>query len=632
MRDRVRAFGSQRTLFVVEELRRDAGRVIVGALIVAAVVVSCADASDRREEPVRSAAQALAWGSAQTLVADDGELGDAFGSAVAMTPDWAVIGARWDDDFGSVSGSAYFLSRDGAGWIQKQKVYASDARMRRGFGAAVAIHAETAIIGTGQGGGDAAYVFTRSGSTWTEQQKLVAGNSLDGFGAAVALDGDTAVVGAPVTSGYRGLAYAFRRTGETWSAQELSASDGAPNDFFGGAVAVRGDVIWVGASRGSSGSGKVYCFVRSGDGWEEKATLVPDGDRSAGDSFGASLSANTTTLLIGSPGENAGSGSAYVFTGGGDTWSQQAKLSPTHGQPMDYFGRGVALEGDLAFVGADGDDTIANWSGAVYVFARVNEAWTLEQKVLSPNARNTDVFGYSIGLAGGRALVGAYGVDWNGAVFAIDYGDHVVPCAAGGECAGAAGCASSEDCASAGAAGAGGVEGEGGAGRPVQTAGLGGVGGAAGSPEAGEGGAEQEGPPQGGSGGHPDAGEGGTGGGDVAGTAGKPGHPAEGGSSALGGRSNGGGLGGRLATAGAAPVSSAGDGAAAGDSDPGNQGGQSGAPASAGGRMPRGTSVVRGGGCGCKAASSQTHESTWLALGLTLAFLRRRRSARRGFS
>ncbi len=53
--------------------------------------------------------------------------------------------------------------------------------------------------------GSAAYVFVKSGGAWTQQARLVPGDGAagDGFGASVAISADTAVVGAPWGTGAR---------------------------------------------------------------------------------------------------------------------------------------------------------------------------------------------------------------------------------------------------------------------------------------------------------------------------------------------------------------------------------------------------------------------------------------------
>ncbi len=62
------------------------------------------------------------------LTASDGAADDYFGFSVAISGDGstAVIGARDDDDRGSISGSAYVFTRSGSSWTQQAKLTASD--------------------------------------------------------------------------------------------------------------------------------------------------------------------------------------------------------------------------------------------------------------------------------------------------------------------------------------------------------------------------------------------------------------------------------------------------------------------------------------------------------------------------
>ncbi len=73
-----------------------------------------------------------------------------------------------------------------------------------GFGYAVAVSGNTAVVGayhTRVGPHSlvegAAYMFVRSGGVWTQQQKLTASDPAtnDGFGNAVSVSGDTALIG-----------------------------------------------------------------------------------------------------------------------------------------------------------------------------------------------------------------------------------------------------------------------------------------------------------------------------------------------------------------------------------------------------------------------------------------------------
>ncbi|MCH7582078.1 MAG: hypothetical protein IIC72_05530, partial [Acidobacteria bacterium] len=70
------------------------------------------------------------------------------------------------------------------------------------------------------------------------------------------------------------------------------------------------------------------------------------------------------------------SGSVYVFTRSGATWTQQAKLTAADAAGGEHFGSSVAISGDTALVGAASDDDAGPLSGSAYVFAHANGAPT----------------------------------------------------------------------------------------------------------------------------------------------------------------------------------------------------------------------------------------------------------------
>jgi hypothetical protein len=203
------------------------------------------------------------WSEQQKLTASDAAWNDDFGTSVALSGDTAVVGAPFDDDAGSASGSAYVFVRSGTRWSQQQKLTASDAAPNDDFGLAVALSGDTAVVGAEN---NSAYVFVRSGTRWSEQQKLTASDAAAGaggfFGNSVAVSGDTAVVGAYAdvdAGGDSGAAYVFVRSGTRWSEQQkLTASDAAAGIRFGNSVAVSGDTAVVGAYADDS----AYVFVR----------------------------------------------------------------------------------------------------------------------------------------------------------------------------------------------------------------------------------------------------------------------------------------------------------------------------------------------------------------------------------
>ncbi|HEX3482877.1 MAG TPA: hypothetical protein VHT91_48040 [Kofleriaceae bacterium] len=144
------------------------------------------------------------WTQQAKLTAADGAAFDHFGTSVALSSDTVLVGASGSDDVDHDAGAAYVFVRSGATWTQQAELTAADGEGGNAFGAAVALAGDTAVIGSpfdsplGAASGSS-YVFARSGTTWTQQTKLTAadGTAVDFFGTSVALSGSSALSGAP---------------------------------------------------------------------------------------------------------------------------------------------------------------------------------------------------------------------------------------------------------------------------------------------------------------------------------------------------------------------------------------------------------------------------------------------------
>jgi MYXO-CTERM domain-containing protein len=311
---------------------------------------------------------------------------------------------------------------------QQAELGADDGARSDGFGAAVALSGDTALVGapftdTSAGLSDvgSAYVFVRTGTSWTQQAKLVAsdGSGLDRFGITVALSGDTALVGATGDDTARGIdvgsAYVFVRSGTSWTQHaKLEASDAQERDTFGSAVALDGDTALVGARNvnlaGAFGAGAAYVFVRSGTSWTQQARLVAS-DGAESDALGAVVALDGDTALVGAfiddTARGIDAGSAYVFVRSGTTWSQQAKLEASDGAARDTFGTAVALSGNTALVGAAYADTARGPdAGAAYVFVRSGTSWTQQARLEPSEGMAGEMFGEEVALSGDMALLG----------------------------------------------------------------------------------------------------------------------------------------------------------------------------------------------------------------------------------
>ncbi len=361
------------------------------------------------------------------ITASNGAAHDCFGISVAISGDYAVMGALGDDDAGDGSGSAYIFKRDGTAWTEQAKITASDAAANDIFGTSVAISGDYAVVGA-YGGDDAgsmsgsAYIFKCNETAWIEQAKITAsdGAAHDYFGTSVAISGDYAVVGAYCdddAGAWSGSAYIFKRDGTAWTEQaKITASDGAFGDNFGRSVAISGDYAVVGAWRDESFSGSAYIFKRNGTAWEEQAKITAS-DGAASDYFGRSVAISSDYAVVGAEGDDgagSGSGSAYIFKRNGTAWEEQAKITASDGAADDLFGKSVAISSDYAVVGAYQGDGACSDSGSAYIFKRNGTAWAQEAKIAASDGAAYDWFG-SVAISGDCAIVGAYGDDDAGA-------------------------------------------------------------------------------------------------------------------------------------------------------------------------------------------------------------------------
>ena len=210
------------------------------------------------------------------------------------------------------------------------------------------------------------------------------------------------------------IATATQRATTFLEQQKLVASDAKLGARFGASVSIDGDTALVGATGGSDPGGSpgaAYVWTRSGATWSEQQKLTAD-DGAPVDIFGFSAAVSGDTAVIGAPRHDIGGdidrGAAYVFVRSGATWSQQQKLTANDGAGGDWFGYSVAVDGDTVLVGARTADVSGNADqGAAYVFVRSGTTWTQEQKLIAADGAADDLFGHSVGLDGDTAIVGA---------------------------------------------------------------------------------------------------------------------------------------------------------------------------------------------------------------------------------
>ena len=125
------------------------------------------------------------WSQSDKLTASDAGNGDLFGWGLDLDGNTAVIGSRREDEAATNAGSAYIMVNSGGAWSEEAKLLASDAGGNDQLGYSAAIDGDTVILGApfdDDNGSDSgsAYIFTRSGTTWTQEAKLTASEGAAG--------------------------------------------------------------------------------------------------------------------------------------------------------------------------------------------------------------------------------------------------------------------------------------------------------------------------------------------------------------------------------------------------------------------------------------------------------------------
>ena len=351
---------------------------------------------------------------------------DNLGTSVGMSGDYAMVGVPNDDtDNGRDAGSIQVFFRSETGWVQHQKLHASDAVGDDEFGTTLAMSGDYAIVGTprkddfGNNSG-AAYVFTRQGTEWVEQAKLIAPDARPGdhFGISVAIDGDTALVGGHrinKPSADAGSVYVFERLGNSWlQTAHLTAPDATKFAYFGFSIGLDGNTAIVGATRDDEAgpeAGAAYVFVRSGIQWTFQEKLIGN-NTEADDNFGHAVDVDGDFAIVTSP-NNKGDGAAYIYHREGTKWEQKRnririRMIPIDPDGASAFGTSVDISGETAVIGAVGGRIGPDIVGAAYVFTQ-NEPpfWNQHTKLVASDNNRGDQFGFAVAISGNEVIAGA---------------------------------------------------------------------------------------------------------------------------------------------------------------------------------------------------------------------------------
>ena len=366
------------------------------------------------------------WIPSQTLIPIQGALpGGAFGEAIALSGDHAVIGAPLHQNPSPsgndplLMGAAYFYERVLGLWTET--TYFADPSGGSRLGQAVAISGNRALVasefygetGSFDDASGALYAFSWGGGGWSLDGILPApAGTGQRYGRGVAMQGDraiaTSLIGVSATAPlslhelrFETSSWIRKRSGPVLTTDFLGSTDllsRGPRAAFG----ADGTVLL------ASASSAVTVFQI--DDWplEEQPSL--QGSHTNNGNMGSAIATDGSRAVIGAsqdPTKGTGAGAAYVYRRQNGVWISEGKLLMSDGAVGDQAGFTVGISGDVVVVGAYGEDERASGAGAAYVFEWNGSSWVEVQKLMASDGAANDEFGYGVAISGDRIVVGS---------------------------------------------------------------------------------------------------------------------------------------------------------------------------------------------------------------------------------
>ena len=309
-----------------------------------------------------------------------------------------------------------------------QIITAFDAGDNDQFGASVAISGDKKVVAIGAylwdstyGDIGVVYVYDIIGPSLVFRGYLQApvAHSTAYFGASVALnyDGTILAVGTLAVNSGAGRVDVYSWSGSSWTSRHaiITASDAGSGDSFGRSVSLdtTGDILVVGAEGWDgtySAQGAVYRFEWSGSAYAQMGgpfTIAVNGGRFG---WSVSLSGDGSSAAVGMvtyTGSFSNQGRVDMIAWSGSAWSQITTILPNDPSVNAVFGRSVWLSPDslTLFVGASGWDGTLTDQGGVYRFDYTTSWVQSEIMILSTDPHGSDNFGWSVASDAAMSVV-----------------------------------------------------------------------------------------------------------------------------------------------------------------------------------------------------------------------------------
>lgn len=364
------------------------------------------------------------------------------GEIVAIHKDLLALGLPGDSVNGLNAGAIEIYKRVEDQWLLEATLRDPAGAANHRLGAALTINQDTlAAISPGANTSQGRVVLYKRGVsgqaiTWSKIRHiegLAFANVAHSIDGAVASNHDLIAIGyteqPAQPSQFKGaIALLERNQGgaDQWGVLERFPQPAPPDDLgFGDALDIADDgTLIVGApkedTRGQD-TGQAYVYKRKDTApakWDLIQEIGPSITTPA-QAFGSAVSISDGVVLVGAPGESANAGGAYLFEqnqGGADQWGQAKRLEGIGGAGA-RFGSSVALDHDLAAIGAPRETAGLVSAGAIYSFERNQggaDQWGRLERQTATTPTEDGLFGAQVAFHRGSLVAGHPGVTING--------------------------------------------------------------------------------------------------------------------------------------------------------------------------------------------------------------------------
>ena len=342
-----------------------------------------------------------------------------FGGSIDITDELVVVGSIY---YTLDGGGIYVYEKPLSGWANADSasavLEASTSYMGANFAQTVKIVDD--MILSMMNSPSTLLVYEKSAGQWsdmTESQAIDLSGALPHqFKFHIETDGDALVISGPSYSwDESGAVLVMERSGSVFTQAQLIQRSDESDVKFGALAVIENNsliILSAGADGPSDESDTLYFYEKNSlNQWGLVGTHAMNNERSRNfNSSGERMALQNGQLFMGFPEDdsqavNAGAFHEYTLSSG----ALGSVISSVYPQDKDsydfsYFGQSVATEGDIAVVGAPGEDS---YRGAAYIFQRIDKQWQQLAKLVPPGLNGWADFGATVAISGDTIAIGA---------------------------------------------------------------------------------------------------------------------------------------------------------------------------------------------------------------------------------